>query len=188
MGIKIKHINNKKKYLNEMFGISTHYKQLIINPNKKVTSYVNERIYITIAIVAFVIFMIIVKKHGLWFNCFVIGITFMAVLVYLKDIIDTTKYIRKDSKEESDSELSITKDRIIFKNNKLNFTFEEEWDNIEYILITDYCISFLPKEPHGFLIVISKDYKKDCFELIKKYKKEQLIFDQTKNNKKTDKS
>lgn len=181
MDIKIKKIKNKKKYLNESYGIFKHYKQLLKNPNKKIKGYITEKIYITIAVIVYVSLMLIIFKNPLWFNCLIIGFTIMAIIVYLKDIIMASKIIKDSCKEESDSVLSMDSKMISLINNKEKVTYYLNIEDLKLILITENCISFLPKEStKGHIIIIPIDYEEECYKLLEKYNKKNLIFNQKK--------
>lgn len=174
--IEIKHINNKKAYLEEAYSIVFHYNKLIHNPSKKILPYVRERIYITIALIAYFVFCIVIFDNGHIFNWFIMGLMFLAVILLLRDIIIASKYISKRSKETSNSILTIDEDKVILKNNNMHVTYECTWENIKYILISKNCVSFIPiNKEVGFLISIPIDYKDECLKLLEKYNKSNLI-------------
>lgn len=183
--IEIKKIKNKKKYLDESFSVSRHYKQLVNNPQKKIVPYIRERIYITIGITVYVIAMILIFDNGPIFNSFIIGFMTLTLFVYIRNIVLTYKYISTRSKKESNATLSINEDKIVFTNNNDHITYECLWNNVKYILISKYCISFIPinNEVVGFLISIPIDYKNDCFKLFNEYKKIDLIIETEKRKK-----
>lgn len=174
--IEIKNINNKKAYLEESYFIVRHYNQLISNSTKRIVPYIRERIYITIAIIVYVVSCIFIFNNGPVFNWFIIGLLFLAIVLCLRDIISASKYISKRSKEKSDAVLTINEDKVIFKNNKMHVTYECQWEDIKYILISKNCISFMPRTIDvGFLISIPIDYKEECIKLLEKYNKQDLI-------------
>ncbi len=181
MEIQIKKIKDKKKYSNECYAIIKHYNQLLNNPNKKIIGYTTERIYITIAIIVYVITMLIIFKNPLWFNCFIIGFTIMAIIVYLKDIITISKIIKEACREESDSVLSMNSKKITLINKKEKITFDLNLEDLKSILITKYCIAFLPKNlTKSNIIIIPIDYKSECFNLLEKHNIKDLVFVQNK--------
>lgn len=175
--VEIKDVKYKSKYLDETFYIVNHYKQLVNNPQKKIIPYARERIYIILGISAFIIITLLIFNIGLAFNCFFIGFLFLAIIVYLKDIFLAHKYISSRSKREANAILIIDDEKIVFTNNNDHITYECKWEDIKFILVSKYSISFIPisNENVRFLISVPIDYKNACFELFEKYKKMELV-------------
>ncbi len=181
-GIEIIKVEEKNKYLDEAFSIARHYNSLINNPYKKIIPYVRERIYLTVALTVYVVSMLIIFKEVMLFNCFVAGFFLLAIIFFLKDILAVRKYISTETKRDANSVLIIDKEKVTLDNKNNHITYECLWENIKFILISNYCISFVPisRDTSRFVITIPIDYKKECFNLLEKYNKMDLVI----NNKK----
>ena len=180
--IEIIKVEEKNKYLDEAFSIARHYNKLVSNPHTRIIPYVRERIYIILALTVYVVSMLIIFKEGMIFNCFVAGFFLFAVIFFLKDIIAVHKYISNETKRDANSVLTIDKEKVTLDNKNNHITYECLWENIKYILISNYCISFVPisRDMSRFIITIPIDYKEECFRLLEKYNKMDLVI----NNKK----
>ncbi len=74
-----------------------------------------------------------------------------------------------------------------FKKSSLEFTeksvvmdYEGEhcellWDDVNYIIIGKFTVSFIPKEETNRIITTRIEYKDKILKMLKKYKKEQLL-------------
>ena len=111
------------------------------------------------------------------FDWFILGIAIIVMLLYIIRIISEYKAIKDLVKEETDSTLTINKNKVVLKNNLKGVTVELNWKDIKYILLTSNCITFLSNDNYSIFIPI--DYKKECLELIEKYNKKELICENT---------
>ena len=100
----------------------------------------------------------------------------MIVFVGLSNIAySSNKLIKKSVKEKTDSLIILNNKTIKFTNNNTKISLETTWEDIYLIIITKYCISFLPNDISKQMITLPIDYKEDILKEIKKYKKEDLI-------------
>ena len=49
------------------------------------------------------------------------------------------------------------------------------WDDVNYIIIGKFTVSFIPKEETNRIITTRIEYKDKILKMLKKYKKEQLL-------------
>ena len=101
------------------------------------------------------------------------------ILIYNYFVINknVNSYMNDETLENT---FEITKEHISLENKKQNI--ELSFDSIKYIIINKETISFIPKEINATSIVmfISTKYKEDVMTALKKYKKEELVIDNSK--------
>ena len=175
MNIKIDKINDKKKYLDEITFIGQHILKLIKNPHMNIKLYTNNlKIMIIIMIIASILTGIasIGNNPKLVVACIcIITIYIVLLLIYLIRMINTNKLLNLRSKEKTDSIIKIEKDKIVLKNNNNKMTVEQDFKDISFIKLSNYCIIFVNKEENKFkpYIIIPIEYKDELLKALEKY-------------------
>lgn len=108
-----------------------------------------------------------------------LSVLYTLILIYNYFIIrKSINSYMNDGCEESI--FQITKDRICLENEKQNV--ELSFDSIKYIIINKETISFIPKEllTTSIIMFIGTKYKEEVMTALKKYKKDELVIDNSK--------
>ena len=176
MNIKIDKINDKKKYLDEATFIGQYTLKLIKNPHMYIKPYTNnlKNIIIVIIIVSILTGIACIGTNSkLVAICVCMIVIYMAqLLIYLIRMINTNKLLNQKSKEKTDSIIKIDKDKIVLKNNNNKMTVEQDYKDISFIKLSNYCIIFVNKEENKFkpYIIIPIEYKDELIKALDKYK------------------
>lgn len=162
-------------YYDEFLYIMSNIKKISSNNKikvKKLTSVAY--IYTAISFIFMLIFFIsyIVKKDNLYLYilCF-FSFIFVFSIVYLVMILNRIKYLRS---EDGTIIFEITKDYVKVEKNGIECKLN--WDEITSVIINKNTICFIPRELK-VLVAISKDYKEQVVSILKKFKKDSLLVD-----------
>jgi len=164
-----------KEYYDEYLYILTKYKKLINNPHIKITKLTNESfrlclLSIIMTILMFIIFIINTdNKVFLYLGIFFILLIILSVIYYY--IITTNINKLRSNKGLITIEFNKDKIQYITKDKQLDIL----WDDIKYIIINKYTITFIPYEINKTILSINITYKEELFKILKKLKKEDLI-------------
>ena len=174
-------ISDKVLFYDEVIGISRqYYRKIIKNPYKKIgsatkTSTLHLLLFIifTLLIILFMMIDAVSLELG-WFalGCYILGIFFQIAL-----LINVRKTINKAVTRDTLCEIIINKDEVIFENKVVGRVVKLKWDDVNFILIADRSISFLPKKNvvGENAIFCSRDYEKEILEMISRYDRDNLI-------------
>lgn len=164
---------NNKKYYEEIMYISNNYYIFKKNPKTKVHSLINVfTLYIIILLVFTTVFLLLSTISGLA----IITTTFCLLYLYL---LIEAKYKLREYLKHGNSTITVDEEGI-------NCTCEKEmsnklyWEAIEYIIINKYSISILPKNFVSVALFIEISSKNDLIKALKKYKKMDLLIDNSK--------
>ena len=172
-----------KDFFDECMFVQMNIKYVMKKPNRKV--WYARKYCLSWAAVAFAAILLILS-NGLLHGLRVPEIFFIMFFGYYAFILIYNYFVIKKninaymSDETLENTFEITKEHISLENKKQNI--ELSFDSIKYIIINKETISFIPKEINATSIVmfISTKYKEDVMTALKKYKKEELVIDNSK--------
>lgn len=184
MRIKVNLEKVNSKYLDEIFYIKDKYRNCISkNPRQKPKSYMKEKIKWIMLLFIIIIYSIFtmyfsVSKTNLVIHVVLLALSLIAFIINFVNY-KAVKLIKKN--------LSNKKYDIILEFTDTEVTYEEEnirkltlsWDCIEIILVNKYSIIFIPKDNNITWLAIASDFKNEIIEAVEKYKKKNLIVDNT---------
>ena len=179
MEIIINKCNYKKETIDESYGVMYLYKKLMKNPHSKIikrSSRLNLKLGFIFIYLVFVLCFSIIYQEPIFILG--LGIAIFAFLISLSKTIAWYKYLNTYSKTETNSILKIDEDKIELNNKVFNTISSIEWKEIKQILVTKYCIFFMPeleKNKRKNVINLSRDYKEQIIEAIEKYNKKDLL-------------
>ena len=159
-----------KKYYEEFMYITSSYYIFKKRPKTKVHSLINMyRVYIIIFFVLSVVFLFIprfIVLSALFLAFFCVGIyLFIEAKYRLREYL---KYGDSLVKIDEEGIENICDDKMAVK---------LPWEVIEYIIINKYSICVLPKNFSAILIGIEISAKDEVYKALKKYKKLNLLVD-----------
>lgn len=172
----------------EFISTITSRKRLIENPQYKIKSYKKRYknnlllsgIYLLTILILYVPF-ILSRKESLieGINLWVFILWLIILVLFILILINSYRY-NKNLKEKKNA---ITKDKkvLVIDKDKVELQSKNEqsisinWDNIEMVLLNRYGILFLTKNDNTISIGIPIWYKEEVIDILKKYKKDNLI-------------
>jgi hypothetical protein len=178
MRIEVK--EKDRNFYDEVLYIYYSFKRVLKKPNKKVVPATKWYLRGFISYFLFAILFVFMgindgfdKMTVVFMYLFFI---FSGVMIYNMFIINKllNNYMNDGN---NDSVFEINEDVIRLENK--NGTMELKWDLVKYILINKETISFVPGKVgiSSICMFISTKYKEDVMNAIKKYKKEELVVD-----------
>lgn len=165
-----------KAFYDEFLYIAFFVKKFIKNPNSRVhrmTHYLITNLVLLLAAFLLMLFFYLKDKdtYVLAVLCF-LTFVFLFVLFYLVIMLKRISIYKKKMGE------------VIFSLNKTGITYKSEelgidlkWENIKYALINKYSIVFIPSSTNYLITSIDIKYKEDIIKGLKKYKKMDLLID-----------
>lgn len=169
MTIESKEKGNKK-YYEEIMYISSNYYIFKKRPKTKVHSLIN--VYRLDIILLFIMFIILLFIPII---SYLSAIPFTMLFIYAYLLVEA-KYRLREYLKSGDSIIKIAEDGIEnVCDDKM--TVKLPWEAIEHIIINKYSICVLPKNFSAILIGIEISAKDDVYKAIKKYKKLDLLVD-----------
>lgn len=178
MKIVVKEKN--KEFFDECMFIQMNIRYVMKKPHRKV--WYARKYCLSWAAVALAAILLILSNgllHGIrvpeiFFIMFFGYYAFILIYNYFVINKNVNSYMNDENLENT---FEITKEHISLENKKQNI--ELSFDSIKYIIINKETISFIPKEINATSIVmfISTKYKDDVMTALKKYKKEELVID-----------
>jgi len=166
----------ENSFYDEFLYILSNYKKILINPKMKVSKLTLYALKLTIISLVFLILFTIFYILDSSFKFFIVVIGLFTFLV----ILGTIYYflIRSNIKKLKNKEGTIV---IKFNDDEIEYNsdnnFKLKWNDINNIIINKYSISFIPKSKDNILMSIDKKYLNDVLKAINKYKKEELLVD-----------
>ena len=181
MKIKIDKIENKKDYIDEYSYIIRRYFRIFKRPNshisKETTSLLTWSIFIIFYLVMVTI-LAIKEKDFIYYIC--LGVAIVCLLIYILKLVNTYRYLKANSNDKADSELEITKDKVVLNNKKLKQETTLEWKDIKKVLVTERCILFMSEfdrtNPKAIIVVPRVVEEKIVKALEENKKKDLLIY------------
>ena len=169
MTIESKEKGNKK-YYEEIMYISSNYYIFKKRPKTKVHSLIN--VYRLDIILLFIMFIILLFIPSI---SYLSAIPFTMLFIYAYLLVEA-KYRLREYLKSGDSIIKIAEDGIEnVCDDKM--TVKLPWEAIEHIIINKYSICVLPKNFSAILIGIEISAKDDVYKALKKYKKLDLLVD-----------
>ena len=178
MKIEIK--EKDKNFFDECLYIRTYINKVMKKPKKKVCAaskfFLRGLILYIIYSLIFIIWGIVEGFDVTKIICSVVFVWFTCIMIYNNYIIrkNINMYMNDGAIK---SEFEINEKAIILKNN--DKSIELNWDLVKYVIINKESISFIPitQTFDSIVMFISTKYKDDVMDAIKKYKKEELVID-----------
>ena len=161
---------SNKLYYEEIMYISNNYYIFKKRPKTKAHSLIKVFIfYIIILLLSTIILLFIPQISSLAI------ITFIFIFLYIYLLIEA-KYKLREYLKHSNSKIIIDEEGIESSCKKV-MSNKLYWESIEYIIINKYSISILPKNFASVAIFIEINSKDELIASLKKYKKEDLLID-----------
>ena len=162
-------------YYDEFLYIMSNIKKISSNNKIKVKKLTSVAfIYSAISFIFTLVFLLfyILKKDNLYFYilCF-FSFIFIFSVVYFVMILNKIKQLRG---EEGTIIFEITEDYVRVEKNGVECKLN--WNEITSVIINKNTICFIPRELK-VLVAISKDYKEQVVSILKKFKKDSLLVD-----------
>lgn len=189
MNIKLENLEKDyEERQDEFISTITSRKRLIENPQYKIKTYKKRYknnlllsgIYLLTILILYVPF-ILSRKESLieGINLWVFILWLIILVLFILILINSYRY-NKNLKEKKNA---ITKDKkvLVIDKDKVELQSKNEqsisinWDNIEMVLLNRYGILFLTKNDNTISIGIPIWYKEEVIDILKKYKKDNLI-------------
>ena len=162
--------NKVKEYLWETAKVRAKIPKLRINPKLSTTSYANDKRDF-IGCVIFTIFIglmaILIKFNPILVFFFFLFIILEVIWKKRFNIVD--KMVDKEDYLQKEKSLTITKEQIIHET-KGEISISYYWESIEFVLIRDHSINFIPKD--GILSIAVPIEMKD--EVLKEISKQKI--------------
>lgn len=168
--------NESNKFYDELIFIQSNYKKLLIKKKKNVSRMTIIFLkYILISIVFGILTLIMYNETKDKFYYFALYIYGLLVIFALVFIFITKRKINDEKNKFEKTKITLNDKNIEYKS--LNSIYKIEWNNLSFILFNKYSICFIPKDGKGKIIAISIKYKDKILECLKKYKKDNLIYE-----------
>ena len=170
MIIKSKEIENKK-FFDEFYYIALNCGSFRKHPNKKARSATKYLVFLAILFfVSSIALMFVPELELISFMLFIIFFYLVIILIIIKRhtkiTFNESVYIKIDEDGIED----------IYEN---KISTKLYWDYIEHIIINKYSICVVPKSSYSILIGTDISNKDDMIKALKKYKKIDLLIDNT---------
>ncbi len=170
MIIKSKEKENKK-FFDEFYYIALNCGSFRKHPNKKARSATQYLVFLAILFfVSSIALMFVPELELISFMLFIIFFYLVIILIIIKRHIKITLNESVYIKIDEDGIEDIYENKISTK---------LYWDYIEHIIINKYSICVVPKSSYSILIGTDISNKDDMIKALKKYKKIDLLIDNT---------
>ena len=189
MNIKLENLEKDyEERQDEFISTITSRKRLIENPQYKIKSYKKRYknnlllsgIYLLTILILYVPF-ILSRKESLieGINLWVFILWLIILVLFILILINSHRYNKnlkekKNARTKDKKVLVIDKDKVELQS-KNEQSISINWDNIEMVLLNRYGILFLTKNDNTISIGIPIWYKEEVIDILKKYKKDNLI-------------
>ena len=189
MNIKLENLEKDyEERQDEFISTITSRKRLIENPKYKIKSYKKRYknnlllsgIYLLTILILYVPF-ILSRKESLieGINLWVFILWIIILVLFILILMNSYKYNKnlkekKNDRTKDKKVLVIDKDKVELQS-KNEQSISINWDNIEMVLLNRYGILFLTKNDNTISIGIPIWYKEEVIDILKKYKKDNLI-------------
>ena len=166
MEIKIDKIESNE-YYGEVLAVMSNYSKLVKNPAQKIRGLNRQAILLTgISVVFLAIFSILYLLNQSYAPyLFVIAIFSIALFLGIIYIVLINRRISKLKNNNSDKKLIIEEDHVEMHIGDEQFTLN--FDDMQWIILNRYSITFLPKNKDDSLIAIGIRYKSQVISNIK---------------------
>ena len=189
MNIKLENLEKDyEERQDEFISTITSRKRLIENPKYKIKSYKKRYknnlllsgIYLLTILILYVPF-ILSRKESLieGINLWVFILWIIILVLFILILMNSYRYNKnlkekKNARTKDKKVLVIDKDKVELQS-KNEQSISINWDNIEMVLLNRYGILFLTKNDNTISIGVPIWYKEEVIDILKKYKKDNLI-------------
>lgn len=177
MKIVTKKEENDKEFYNELLYVTTKYSRILVNPHLKMRKVTSSFLFtMLLCILSIVLLLMVYLKHNKVLILVLIILCILLLLMTLMYFIRAKMFIKEQINDSDTSTIDINKSGVrITRGKKLDYKID--WDNIKYVLINKYSISFVPLKRSYLMIGANISHKKDIIKAIKEVKKEELVID-----------
>lgn len=169
-----KKMENPKEFYEEFLYITLMYSKLKKHPRKKASKITTFLINTESLVLIFVVLAYRLDSD----ESFLVGAGIASLLVWVISFTIISRQIKnfvKLNDEGTEGTVEINQKEIEVMDDEK--TIQIKWESIEYIIVNKYSISFIPKKDTGLFCSIGIDYKDEMIKALKKYKKEDLLID-----------
>jgi len=160
-------------YYDEFLYIINNYKKIQNNKNIKIKKLSSiSYLYLIISLIILIIYSILYISDKTKMNLIIMIIFIILTIFSIFYIYLVKKNIKTLSNNFVPTKIEISSNYVKIDNAKKNISLN--WDEIKYILIGSYTISFIPNNNKEF-ITTRIDYKDKITAALKKYDKEHLL-------------
>jgi hypothetical protein len=180
MKIITKKDESDKEFYNELLYVTTKYNRILVNPRMKMRKVTNSFIFTILMCVlsALMLLYIYLKKNNILVLILIVLIVLLLIITILY-LLNALHFIKNEVKESGGSTVDITKTGVrLTKGKKMDFKIG--WDDIKYVLINNYSITFIPVKSTFLMIGVNIVHKDDIIKAIKEVKKDSIIIDNSK--------
>ena len=189
MNIKLENLEKDyEERQDEFISTITSRKRLIENPKYKIKTYKKRYknnlllsgIYLLTILILYVPYILSRKKSLIeGINLWVFILWIIILVLFILILINSHRYNKnlkekKNARTKDKKVLVIDKDKVELQS-KNEQSISINWDNIEMVLLNRYGILFLTKNDNTISIGIPIWYKEEVIDILKKYKKDNLI-------------
>ena len=175
--MKFKCDKGNKSYYYEFFYITSFYKRFINNIKLRAKNLMN--LYLTTLIMSIVVVVLIVINIALdnydYFDIVILSIFSYFIFAYSIYILRLKRNLNIYMNDRCSNTIEINENGIKKINDRDEILIK--WDNIIYVMISKYSITFLPKEMPSILLGIPIEYKDKVIKGLEKYNKKDLLLD-----------
>ena len=175
MRIEVKEVG-KKEYYDEFLYIFSKYKKFKKNPRRKAYQFTKYLlVYNIICFLTMLIFVLFYIYYNDPFFLFLTGMLTVTLMIAIIYQVIYTKRINMFLNNKGVKTVDINEDGIEYIDDDKNIRVK--WEDVKYVIISKYSICILPKTIMQGFTSISVKYKKELIECLNKYKKENLLVD-----------
>lgn len=147
------------QYYDEVMGVQSNYKKLVKNPRRKIRPLSFNALVLTGISVVFLVIFAALKimnpdNSPYLYVVIIFAVATVLGLVYYKMIKNS---ISKFKNSFSPRKFIIEKDFVELQAGEEKSRIE--FSNIQYVIINNYSICFIPRNPNEKIIAIRKEYK-----------------------------
>lgn len=168
-----------KEYYNEFLYVAFNYKMFLKNPHKKTHKLTNMLLYYGIMLLLFIgLFIYFYMDES---NSFYLICTGIFIFVFILDVfiyISCIKRIKNYINDKGIKHVNIEKEYVEYKDD--NKSFKVKFKDIKCVIMNKYSICFIPNSLNNAIISMTIEYKNDIINVLKKYKREELIINNWK--------
>lgn len=158
--------NTSSKYYDEVLSVMSNYKKLVKNPNQKIGSIKRQATILTgIALIFLVIFAILYARD-MTYTLYMYIVIIFAVALVLGIVYFMMINRRINSFNSADSAKKPIVENDYVEMHVGNEKTRLEMSEIQYVLINNYSICFLPSNANSKMIAVDVKYKDSILKAI----------------------
>lgn len=165
-----------REYYEEFLFVVSNYRRYRRKPNTKAQTYSKymRNNYIVIGLCLLILGLYsYISKDRLYLALILVCIALLCYTIYYHH--NTNEMIKAYLNDTSIKTLEIDKEGVCYTDPTKSYKLK--WENIKYILINKYSISFIPENASMVVISTDLEYKDQVFKALKEVNKENLVVD-----------